>query len=66
MPVPKIIKEKFVESLGYWCNIIQIDDGSFAVENTKRGSDRAARDGIGNIVEYFDNEKNAIDFLETM
>jgi hypothetical protein len=62
----KIIKSKFVESVGYRCDVIQIDEDSFEVKNTKIRRDHVTRDGLGHTIEYFDTEGGAIDFLEKM
>lgn len=65
---PQIIKSKFVESVGYWCDVIQIDEDSFVVKNTKIRRDHFTRDepehGVN--IKHFDKEEDAIDFLEKM
>jgi len=61
-----LIKPKFVESEGYWFNVIQIGEEKFAVENTKRRRDQITRDGLGYTVKSFDAMEDALNFLDSL
>lgn len=62
----KIITSKFIEKEGYWFNIEKIADGDYIIFNTQRRKNQSDRDGIGYVIEYFENLKEAKEYLENI
>lgn len=64
---PKIIKEKYIPSRGYWFNVVQVEENKYIIVNTKRKENRIDRDGIEVITtDSFNNENEAKQFLDNM
>ena len=61
-----LVYPKFIESHGYWFNIVKLDNDKYAIQNTMRKENQTDRDGLPFLIghDYFDSLEKAKEYLE--